>query len=54
MVRPSSKMEGFSTTPIAKWDDVVGLEFLKFVFERQIIYRIKFPEVYKVVSFPIH
>lgn len=53
MVQPSSKIECFSTTPNAKWGDVGGLESLKSEFKRHIVNRIKFPEVYKVGSFPI-
>lgn len=49
MIYASSEIEDFSTTPNAKWDDVVGLQSLKLEFERHIIKRIKFPEVFKVV-----
>ncbi|KAH6763581.1 cell division cycle 48C [Perilla frutescens var. hirtella] len=47
MVQPSSKREGFSTIPTAKWDDVGGLRLLREEFVRHIVRRIKFPEVYK-------
>ncbi|XP_057784608.1 cell division control protein 48 homolog C-like isoform X2 [Salvia miltiorrhiza] len=47
MVWPSSRLEGFSTTPNANWDDVGGLRLLKLEFERHIVKRIKFPEVYE-------
>ncbi|XP_047955903.1 cell division control protein 48 homolog C-like isoform X2 [Salvia hispanica] len=45
-VRPSAKMEDFSTTPSTNWDDVGGLQLLKLELERRIVKRIKFPKVY--------
>ncbi|XP_057784610.1 cell division control protein 48 homolog C-like isoform X2 [Salvia miltiorrhiza] len=47
LVHPSAKMEGFSTTPYAKWGDVGGLQFLKLEFERGVVKPIKFPLVYQ-------
>ncbi|XP_057784613.1 cell division control protein 48 homolog C-like isoform X2 [Salvia miltiorrhiza] len=49
VVQPSTKVEAFSTVPLAKWDDVGGLQFLKVEFERHVVKHIKFPEVYKTL-----
>ncbi|PIN24447.1 Nuclear AAA ATPase (VCP subfamily) [Handroanthus impetiginosus] len=47
MVQPSSRRQGFSSIPNVKWDDVGGLHFLRQEFDRYIVRRIKFPEVYE-------
>ncbi|KAF5444085.1 hypothetical protein F2P56_036589 [Juglans regia] len=47
MVQPSSRREGFSAIPNVKWEDVGGLDFLRKEFDRYIVRRIKFPEVYE-------
>ncbi|XP_042420655.1 cell division control protein 48 homolog C-like isoform X2 [Zingiber officinale] len=47
IVQPSSMREGFSPIPNITWDDVGGLSSLKKIFEKIIIDRIKYPEVYK-------
>ena len=51
-VWPSAEMEDFSLTPYLNWDDVGGLQLLKLEFERRIVKRIKYPQVYEVVPFP--
>lgn len=50
MVQPSSRREGFSAIPNVKWEDVGGLELLRREFDRYIVRRIKYPEVYEVNS----
>ncbi|KAL1540234.1 cell division control protein 48 C-like isoform X1 [Salvia divinorum] len=45
-LRPSAKMENFSTIPYTNWDDVGGLQLLKLELECRIVKRIKFPQVY--------
>ncbi|XP_057802708.1 cell division control protein 48 homolog C-like isoform X6 [Salvia miltiorrhiza] len=52
MVQPSAEMEGFSTTPYTKWDDVGGLQLLKLEFERCVVKPIKFPLVYQARELP--
>nr|GMD43678.1 cell division control protein 48 homolog C [Ipomoea batatas] len=47
MVQPSSRREGFSAIPNVKWEDVGGLELLRREFDRYIVRRIKYPEVYE-------
>lgn len=54
MVYASADIEEFTTTPDARWDDIVSLQLLKSEFERHIIKRLKFPEVYKVVPIPTY
>ncbi|XP_057802703.1 cell division control protein 48 homolog C-like isoform X2 [Salvia miltiorrhiza] len=54
MVQPSAEMEGFSTTPYTKWDDVGGLQLLKLEFERCVVKPIKFPLVYQDFQLPLH
>ncbi|KAL1540235.1 Ribosome biogenesis ATPase rix7 [Salvia divinorum] len=46
MVWPSAEMEEFSKTSYTNWDDVGGLQLLKLEFERRVVKRIKFPQVY--------
>ncbi|XP_047980143.1 cell division control protein 48 homolog C-like isoform X2 [Salvia hispanica] len=46
-VWPSAEMEDFSLTPYLNWDDVGGLQLLKLEFERRIVKRIKYPQVYE-------
>ncbi|KAI8022704.1 hypothetical protein LOK49_LG03G01809 [Camellia lanceoleosa] len=47
MVQPSSRREGFSAIPNAKWEDVGGLHLLRKEFDRYIVRRIKYPEDYE-------
>ncbi|CAH9073623.1 unnamed protein product [Cuscuta epithymum] len=47
MVQPSSRREGFSSIPNVKWEDVGGLDLLRREFDRYIVRRIKYPEVYE-------
>lgn len=46
-VQPSSRREGFSAIPNVKWEDVGGLGWLRVEFDRCIVRRIKYPEVYE-------
>ncbi|KAL2938854.1 Cell division control protein 48-like protein C [Bienertia sinuspersici] len=50
MVQPSLRREGFSTIPKVTWEDVGGLNELRKEFERHIVDRIKFPELYEKVG----
>ncbi|KAI9089738.1 hypothetical protein K1719_029031 [Acacia pycnantha] len=47
LVQPSSRREGFSSIPNVKWEDIGGLDHLRQEFERCIVRRIKYPEVYE-------
>lgn len=44
LVHPSTR-EGFSPIPYVQWEDVVGHDSLRKVFDKFIIQRIKHPEV---------
>ncbi|EYU30345.1 hypothetical protein ABFS82_10G141600 [Erythranthe guttata] len=46
LVQPSSRREGFSAIPNVKWDDIGGYSSLRQEFNRSIVRRIKYPEVY--------
>ncbi|KAJ7945497.1 cell division control protein 48-like C-like [Quillaja saponaria] len=47
LVQPSLKREGFSSIPNERWEDVGGLDFIRESFYRDIVTRIKYPEVYE-------
>lgn len=49
MVQPSARREGFSSIPNVKWEDVGGLDILRHEFDRYIVRRIKYPELYEVI-----
>ncbi|XP_071709277.1 cell division control protein 48 homolog C-like [Rutidosis leptorrhynchoides] len=48
MVQPSLTIEGFSSIPNVKWEDVGGYDELKKEFNRHIISHIKYPKSFKV------
>ncbi|XP_048494501.1 cell division control protein 48 homolog C isoform X4 [Beta vulgaris subsp. vulgaris] len=47
-VQPSLRREGFSEIPTETWEDVGGLNELRKDFERHIVGRVKYPELYEV------
>ncbi|XP_071736062.1 cell division control protein 48 homolog C-like [Rutidosis leptorrhynchoides] len=47
MVQPSLRREGFSSIPDVKWEDVGGLCSLSQIFDRYIVRRIKYPDLYE-------
>ncbi|XP_047949214.1 cell division control protein 48 homolog C-like [Salvia hispanica] len=51
MVQPSSIMKEFFTPLYAKWDDVGGLQALKLEFERRVVKRLKYRQVYEFPPF---
>ncbi|KAI5448571.1 Cell division control protein 48 C, variant 2 [Lathyrus oleraceus] len=50
MVQPSARREGFSSIPNVKWEDVGGLDILRHEFDRYIVRRIKYPELYEGIG----
>ncbi|CAK8530202.1 unnamed protein product [Lathyrus sativus] len=50
MVQPSARREGFSSIPNVKWEDVGGLDILRREFDRYIVRRIKYPELYEGIG----
>lgn len=48
-VQPSLRREGFSEIPTETWEDVGGLNELRKDFERHIVGRVKYPELYEVI-----
>ncbi|XP_058771794.1 cell division control protein 48 homolog C-like [Vicia villosa] len=50
MVQPSARREGFSSIPNVKWEDVGGLDLLRHEFDRYIVKRIKYPELYEGIG----
>ncbi|XP_010670688.2 cell division control protein 48 homolog C isoform X2 [Beta vulgaris subsp. vulgaris] len=49
-VQPSLRREGFSEIPTETWEDVGGLNELRKDFERHIVGRVKYPELYEKVG----
>ncbi|PWA48732.1 cell division cycle 48C [Artemisia annua] len=47
LVQPSSRREGFSSIPNVRWEDVGGFDKLRRVFDRHVVNRIKYPDVYE-------